>query len=59
MELVLDDMARRSYFALTSTRSPISNINIEACTFYDTVKDGLIDHVSDLKLKQVYCNGQF
>lgn len=39
-------------------RSPITNINIESCTFNGVEKDNLINNVSDLKLKEVYLNGQ-
>ncbi|UCE04318.1 MAG: glycoside hydrolase family 28 protein, partial [bacterium] len=39
-------------------RSPIANITIENCQFNGVKKDDLINHVSELTLKQVYRNGK-
>jgi polygalacturonase len=39
-------------------RSPISNINLEQCYFKGVAKGNLLDHVVDLKMKDVYINGE-
>lgn len=39
-------------------RSPISNVNIEQCQFNGVKKGNLLRHVTNLKMKNVYINGQ-
>ena len=39
-------------------RSPISNVNIEQCQFDGVEKGNILNHVSNLKMKNVYINGQ-
>ena len=39
-------------------RSPISNINIEACNFNGVEMDNVKNYISNLKMKDVYINGQ-
>jgi len=39
-------------------RSPISNINLEGCRFDGVAKGNKLEYVVDLKMKDVYINGE-
>jgi len=39
-------------------RSPISNINLEKCEFNSVKQANILNHVTDLNMKQVYVNGR-
>ncbi|MBN2280256.1 MAG: glycoside hydrolase family 28 protein [Candidatus Marinimicrobia bacterium] len=53
--------SRKSRFALALDgyeRSPISQVHIQSCRFDGVLENSLYNHIQDLKLDQVYVNGE-